>query len=507
MSAPETGISSPAAEDSRMQSKVDDEDDDQLLKALFEERERFSKLSPLPTFLILSVGPIMMQVGAALHDSVDLYMISQSFGSYGIGAAGLAALIRFMCEGVALYFGFAASIMIPWLIGESRQLAAKQIIVDLYRVALVLSIPLTIVIYFVTEPMLKYMGCPPTMLPDSMAYITPIIVTMPGFILLQLSVGIIQGEGRSIVCGLIQFGVFILNCAVLAPIVFYGAKAPLGWGGTPYMFAHVIPGIALFLVIMSGCFSVKPTWAMWRNPLQKEVWTALKLASSFIVFLVANVFPPMLTVHYLLLAASNIGDLLNVNSAFNVYMKVGVFVGSWTEGFSQGFMAAGAYATGAKDIMRFVRLALWGFIFCLVSQVIFLPLVVPDPWWVGSIWLSSDIEKSWARKLNAIPFYTQFLQASCEVTNCICMSFGNAWIPIVSGVFKGVANIVSVLCLYHTADGKTSPPRILHSYTTMNIAVFCLDLFFFFTVIIPHVRRQRDVMKVGETGELGDLSR
>jgi hypothetical protein len=170
-------------------------------------------------------------------------------------------------------------------------------------------------------------------------------------------------------------------------------------------------------------------------------------------------------------------------------------------------MAAGAYATGAKDIMRFVRLAIWGFVFCLVSQLIFLPLVVPDPWVVGSIWLSSDIEKSWARKLNAIPFYTQFFQASSEVTGCVCMSFGNAWTPVVSGVFKGVAEITAVLCLYHTKDGETNPARILHSYTITNIAMFCLDLFFLFTVIIPHVRRQKDVMKVGQAGELGELSR
>jgi Na+-driven multidrug efflux pump len=271
------------------------------------------------------------------------------------------------------------------------------------------------------------------------------------------------------------------------------------------MFSHVLPGIALFLVVMSGVFTVKPTWAMWKNPIQKEVLTALKLASSFIVFLIANVFPPMLAVHYILLAAGNIGDLHNVNSVFNVYMKIAVFVGSWTEGFSQGFMAAGSYATGAKDIMRFVKLAIWGYVFCIGSQLIFLPLLLPDPWVVGSIWLTSDIEKSWARKLNRIPSYTQFLQGSNEVTSCICMSFGNAWTPVVSGVFRGVAMIVAVLCLYHTGDGETNPARILHGYTVMNVAMFGLDLFFLFTVIRPHVQRQREALKVEEMTASDDL--
>jgi Na+-driven multidrug efflux pump len=230
---------------------------------------------------------------------------------------------------------------------------------------------------------------------------------------------------------------------------------------------------------------------MWLRPLGPHVWTGLKLASSFLVFLVTNSFPPMLMVHYLLLAAMNIDNFAPVNAAFNVVMKTTVFVGSWTEGFSQGFMASGSYATGAKDIMRFVKLAIWGFVFCFVTQVIFMPICIPDPWITGRIWLTTDDEKYWARQFNAIPFYTQFLQSASEVTNCVCMSFGNAWVPLVPAVVKGCLEIGTVIGLYRSADGNSNPKRIVYVYPVMDCAVFVIDLFFLFTIIIPYVKKEK----------------
>lgn len=432
-----------------------------------------------------------MQVGTALHDSVDLILISKAYGSYGVTVAGLASLLRFVCDGIALYFGFAATIKLPMLIGQNRQNDARQFIVDLFRVSLAMSIILTIVVYFIAEPMLKYMQCPETILPISMTYITPIIVTIPFLVMLQVSMGVIQGEGRSVLCGILQLAVFVLNCGVCSPIILFGAKAPIKWSGAPYTIAHVLPAIILFVLIHQGIFNMKPTWSMWRRPLGPEIWNSLKLASSFLVFLVANTFPPMLLVHYLLMAAGNIGQLPEVNAAFNVVMKTTVFVGSWTEGFSQGFMSAGSYATGTRDIMRFVKLAIWGFVFCLATQLFFMPITMIDPWLTAKLWLSSDLEKYWSREINIIPYYTMFLQAANEVTNCMCMSFGNGWAPLIPAVLKGVLEVASVIGLYYTGDGQTNPRRVVYVYQVMDIAVFLVDIVYLFTIIIPYVKKER----------------
>jgi Na+-driven multidrug efflux pump len=176
-------------------------DDLRLMNSLLEERERFGKMKPLPTFVILSIGPLLMHVGSALHDSVDFLLISKAFGSYGLEATGLAALIRFVCQGISLYFGSAATIKLPMLIGENRQADARQLIVDLYRVSIVLAIILAIVVYYISGPMLHYMGCPADMFHDSLTYIRPIACSIPFLTVTQLSLGVIQGEGRSVLCG------------------------------------------------------------------------------------------------------------------------------------------------------------------------------------------------------------------------------------------------------------------------------------------------------------------
>jgi Na+-driven multidrug efflux pump len=432
-----------------------------------------------------------MQVGSALHDSVDFLLISKAFGSYGLEATGLAALIRFVCQGISLYFGLAATIKLPMLIGENRQADARQLIVDLYRISIVLAMLLAIVVYYISGPMLHYMGCPADMFHDSLTYIRPIACSIPFLTITQLSLGIIQGEGRSVLCGALQVGVFVLNCGVLGPIILFVCHAPIRWASSPYILAHVVPGLILIAIIHRGVFSLKPKWRMWIGRIGRDVWRSLKLASSFLLFLVTNTFPPMLLVHYLLKAAKNIDQLDPVNAAFNVVMKTTVFVNSWTLGFSQGFMASGSYATGAKDIGRFVSLALWGFVFCLVTQVIFIPICIADPWIPSSIWLHSEEEKYWARQFNGIPFYTQFLQAASEVTNCICMSFGNAWVPLIPAVVKGCLEIGTVIGLYDTGDGHTNPTRIVFVYPVMDGAVFILDVIFLFTIIIPYVKKQR----------------
>ena len=140
-------------------SIINDEENE-LLKSLEKERKRFSSLKPLPTLLILSIGPLLTSVGTSLHDSCDLLIISEAYGSYGVSVAGLSSLLRFFCVDFSLFFGTSATIKISTLIGQNRQQDAKQVIVNLFRISLISSVPAAVIIYFITEPVLKYMNCP-----------------------------------------------------------------------------------------------------------------------------------------------------------------------------------------------------------------------------------------------------------------------------------------------------------------------------------------------------------
>ncbi|OHT05187.1 hypothetical protein TRFO_27206 [Tritrichomonas foetus] len=468
------------------------DDSADVLKALEEERKRFSALSPLPTLLILSIGPLLTAVGTALHDSCDLLLISKAFGDYGVTVSGLASLVRFFCVGVALYFGDAATLKIPKLIGQNRQEEAKQVICDLFRVSLLVNLVFPFIVYFITEPVLRYMNCPESAIKDSVGYILPIAVTIPFTTLLHLSLGVIQGEGRSIACGLIQMGVFVLNCCILSPIILFGIKAPISWSGVPFGLAHGIPGIILMVLIFQGKFSIKPTWSMWKNPLSKEVFDALKVASSFIVFLLVNTWPPMLLTHYLYNVANNINEFHDINNCFNVLMKINPFVNSFTTGIAQGFMTAGSYSAGAKDIYRFVTLSKWTLLICILLQAIFIPITVIRPWIVARIWLTeTENGVYWANRLNKIMFYTQWLQAISEVTNCLCMSFGQGWAPYIPAILKGAVMCGACVGLYDR--NKTNPDLQLYVYNICDGVVLVCDIIFFFAIIMPYIRKEKEI--------------
>ncbi|KAK8886687.1 hypothetical protein M9Y10_042154 [Tritrichomonas musculus] len=478
------------------------EEDNDLLKSLEEERRRFSLLKPLPTLLILSIGPLLTSVGTALHDSCDLLVISEAYGSYGVSVAGLSSLIRFFCVGVSLFFGTAATIKISTLIGQNRQQEARQVIADLFRIAIIVSIPAAIIIYFITEPVLKYMNCPEFIRKDSISYILPIIVTLPTTVMLQLSMGVIQGEGRSVLCGILQLGVFILNCCVFAPIIEIAAKAPIKWSGVPYTLAHGIPGIILMVLIFQGTFSIKPTWSMWGRKFGHEIWDALKNASSFLIFLLANTFPPMLLMHYLLGAAGSIGQLENVNNSFNVLMKVQAFVNSFSTGISQGFMTSGSYCHGAREIDRWVKLLLWALLISFILQIIFIPIIVPKPWIVGKIWLNSPEEEYYSNKIIRIPFYTNFLFSVNEMTNTCCMSVGKGWAPYVPAVIKGILTIVASIGLYYT--GKSEPVRIVYVYNILDAATFIIDVIFVFVIILPYIKKEKLLNENDQSSQISE---
>ena len=481
---------------------------DEILKNLEEERRKFSALKPLPTVLILSIGPLLTAVGQALHDSCDLLMISKAYGDYGITCTGLASLMRFFCVGVALFFGDAATLRLPYLIGQNRQEDAKKLVCDLFRVSLIVNVFFPFVAYFLTEPVLKYMNCPEYALKDAVGYILPICVTIPFTTLLHLSLGVLQGEGRSLLCGLIQLAVFVFNICILAPIILLGIKAPISWSGVPFSLAHGISGIIMTILIFSGKFSLKPTWSMWKEPLGKEVWQALKVASSIIISLMVGTWPPMLLTHYLYQVAFNINQFSDINNAFNTLMKIYPFVNSFTTGITQGFMTAASYSTGARQIDRFVSLAKWALLIALILQVIFIPIIVVEPWIVTRIWVSySESGRYWANKLNGIPSYTQWVNAINEMVSCLLMSFGQGWVPYIPQVLKAIAMCVASYGLYER--DPYYPELQLYVYNICDAVLIVCDIVFFFAIIIPYVKKERKIQKEGfseDDEEVQDVS-
>ncbi|KAK8888662.1 hypothetical protein M9Y10_033396 [Tritrichomonas musculus] len=97
------------------------------------------------------------------------------------------------------------------LIGESRFEEAGQVVVAINRIAFFSMIIVPIIFYFLTKPILVFMGCTAEMAERALPYLTLILYMMPFIALFQISCGIIQSEGRSMLSGLMQLLAFVLN--------------------------------------------------------------------------------------------------------------------------------------------------------------------------------------------------------------------------------------------------------------------------------------------------------
>ena len=161
-----------------LQSELESQNfDDQ--KTLTEEQIRFEKYGPLRTLLIMSVGPLIYQVGIALHDAIDLFEISKAFGEEEITIVGFGSVVRFICMSVAIFFSIGCVAKVSSMVGAGKFQEAGQVVADLYRISFASMLVVPVIFYFVAEYIMQFMGCSVEMSLRAKEYMIPVLSCMP----------------------------------------------------------------------------------------------------------------------------------------------------------------------------------------------------------------------------------------------------------------------------------------------------------------------------------------
>ena len=441
---------------------------------LADEQVRFEKNSPFKTVLEMSFGPLIYQVGIAIHDAVDLFLISKAYTEREIQIVGFASMIRYICMSFAIFFSQACVAKISRLIGESRFKDAGQVVADIYRMSILTMLFIPIAFYFLTKPLLSFMGCTDDMTDSAQEYIIPILIAMPFITTFQLSCGILQSEGRSILCGFMQLTAMILNCGILAPIILFWVKAPFKYAGISFALAQSIPGLILSTLIFNGKFN---SCARWRNlhmhPIN-DSYDALKIASPFILNVIAGTIPPLIMVNFMMKCAAKQGIAANAGSVYSVFLKLQPIVNSFSIGFALGMLSAGSYAHGAKKDGRLTSIFNNTFIITLVLQLVVLPVLVAKADLIASFWISDEESLKLAKKMIRIPFYTNWATAINEVSTALLQCIGHAWTAMSPSLVRGVCYICYALAFYYT--NKENCVRMMYVYNANDITILILDI-------------------------------
>lgn len=462
------------------------------------ENLRFSSKGPLLTLLIQSIGPLLYNVGNAIHDALDMYLISIALGEHSLQIIGFSSLVRFLLRSFAVYFSLGATAKVPALIAENRKDEASQVITDLFRLTLIAMIIMPIVFVFISKPILIFMGCTQSISEECFSYLIPIIAVSPLTGIYQMSCGFIQSEGRSILNSAMQLSAFVLNCGVFAPILLFVVKVNINLAGLAFALSQIPPGITLFFLIYNRKFNLKPTWKQWGQKFSKETFSALKLASPFILNILAGAFPPMLMMNYMMKAADYAGVMSAVANGFSVFLKIQAFVNSFSQAISQGFLSSGSYSYGAKNRERLFILFGWTICISMTILIGFTPLLILKPELVLSIWMSIDDEISIAKTMVVIPFYTNILNAINDAISNLLLCANFACSALLPSLVRGAFYIIGAVSLYFT--DKVDPVRIMYTYNINDLAVLLTDAAISIYPIIV-LKRQ---MKVNQDDDIDD---
>lgn len=440
-----------------------------------EEQKRFESKNIALTLLRMSVGPLMFNSGISFHDAVDMMLISKALGDDAVGIVGFSSLIRYLSVCVTIFFAQSTIAKIAGLIGAGRKEEAGQVITDLFRISFITMIGVSTMFYFVAIPMLSFMGCTPQMAESGRQYITPILIGMPFTALFQLSCGFIQSQGRSILCGILQFAAFALNCGFISPILLFVVKVPIKYAGVSFALSQSIPGIILTILIFSGKFNIRPGWSLFFKKVAKETLNALLLGTPFILNILAGALPPMVLLHYMMKAAVTSGLADKIPNAFSVFLKLQSAVNSVSIGINQGLMTTGSYARGSGNYARLIQLFIRAVIITECYHLCWVPLMQIRGDWVASIWMSEKDQLAFAKIFLRMPFYTNWLIPLNDSSVNFLLASGRPIIAMIPSLLRGTVVLIATFVFYYT--GKNKPMRMMYAYNSQDVIVIILDIF------------------------------
>ena len=399
-----------------------------MQKPLSEEQLRYEKHGPLRTLLQLSVGPLIYFLGIAIHDAIDLLLISKAYDEREVQIVGFASTVRYLCMAANIYFSIACVARNSGLIAENRYEAAAQVTADLYRLAFVSMLVIPIICYFIAKPLLKYIGCPDDSIPDAQKYLIPELAFMPLISTFQMSCGLLQSEGRSVLAGIMQFTAFFLNCGFFGPILLFGVKVAFKYAGFAFALSQSVPGLVLTFLIFTQKFK---SITSWKNLIKKpiyETYVGLKIASPYILNVIMGLFPPLVAINFLVTAAFATGVGIPCGRALSVFFKLQPIANCFSIAFGQGLLGPGSYSFSQKNNKRVRSLFYYALTITLVLQFIFVPIIVFAPVSIAKIWLHEEDTLNYAKKLLPKPFFTNWTTACNEVVTALLQCMGYAWV-------------------------------------------------------------------------------
>lgn len=297
----------------------------------------------------MSVPTIISMLVTAFYNLADTFFVGRLNSNSATGAVGLVFSLMAIIQACGYFFGHGSGNYISRAIGQREYEKAAEIAATGFFSAIFVGIIFAVVGLIFRTPVAFLLGATDTMLADTVAYMTYILIGAPWMMAAFVLNNQLRLEGNSLfsMIGLVSGAV---SNIALDPLMIF----TLHMGVAGAALATIISQFISFVVLLIGCQKSSNISIRWRNFTPKKNYY-LEIAGGGLPSLCRQGLASIAT---LLLnhCARVYGDA--AIAAFAVFTKIINISGAAILGFGQGFQPVCGFNYGAKKYDR-VRKAVW----------------------------------------------------------------------------------------------------------------------------------------------------
>ncbi|MEG1862545.1 MAG: MATE family efflux transporter, partial [Oscillospiraceae bacterium] len=208
----------------------------------------FTKGSPAKVIFSFAMPMLIGNVFQQLYSTVDSIIVGNFVGKNALAAISGSTSVQFLIIAVAFGFTAGMSVVLSQVYGARDYDKLKRTFSTGLIFVFFMSIVLAVFGYFVSEPILRALGTPPEILPDSVTYLRVMFVGLPAMFLYNMYAAVLRAVGDS------KTPLYFLIIASIINIVLdYSFVVFFSWGvmgvALATMIAQIISGILCFFYI------------------------------------------------------------------------------------------------------------------------------------------------------------------------------------------------------------------------------------------------------------------
>ncbi len=205
----------------------------------------FTKAPLLKSLVVLSVPIIIANILQTLYSLIDTFWVGR-LGAEAVAAVSMSFPVLFLVLALGIGVSVSGTILVAQYKGKKDQKKVNLVSGQTFLMMAISAITLSVIGWFVAEPILVLLGAAPDVLPDAVSYLR--IMFIGTFLLFVYFVfqALMRGVGDVITPMVIVGATVVLN-AFLDPIFI------MGWGPVP---AFGVSGAAIVTVITQGLAAI-----------------------------------------------------------------------------------------------------------------------------------------------------------------------------------------------------------------------------------------------------------